>query len=615
MKTNELNKYIKHYLENDKTKSAIMLNAPWGTGKSFYIQNTLRKYLMKDNSDRCIVVSLYGMKDLSEISKSLYLEIRVKPIKEKASKKWETLIKKSKTVDKHSSEIVATITNGGKTIVKGLTGYFGIDLSADENLLQKLYESIDLSGKLIILEDMERSEIDLTSLMGYVNNLVEQDGVKVMLVANEDEIMKKQTKEVETKEQEEKLESYQKLGLDNRPYTVETKEYLRTKEKTISDTIKFEGDYIEAIPNIINSFENSKLSEFISDACIEELVDILQNKNLRSFIYACQKTVDIYEVLPDDLEYAFAKTIFWGIVIYSLRMKSGEILKWDGDKNLSVTLGNSNYPLFRFCYNYIWEQTIELETVDEAANALKDLRLYDRHQSKTDEDLNAIYSFYLQSESALTVHLDNIEQRLQNPDDISYYEYGKLANYVVALTDFVDYNISLIKTYIINNLSGKGDRINEYFLFHSSTQIVSEEKKEEFAELKRNMIHALNEKQGLLWGFDYNASSIKKLYESVVEHESEIRSKGKFISLFDLDKLISMLKICSSSEIEDIRHIFYLVYHYHYNKDNYGNERSMMELLLGKVHLLMEENNIDRIQKLQLKWFSDNLAEYIQKLS
>ena len=536
-----------------------MLNAPWGTGKSFYIQNVLREYLKKDDIDRCIVVSLYGMKDLSEISKSLYLEIRVKPVKEKASDKLETFTGKSKIGGKHSSEIVATIANGGKTILKGLTGYFGVDLSLDEGLLQKLYESIDLSGKLIVLEDVERSEIDLISLMGYVNNLVEHDGAKVMLVANEDEIIKKQTKEAETKEQEEKLESYHKLGLDNRPYTVETKAYLRTKEKTISDTIIYEGDYTEAVTNIMLSFENRKLSEFISDDCIKELVSILQKKNLRSFIYACQKTVDIYEVLPDDLEYTFAKTIFFGIVIYSLRMKSGEILKWDGDKNLSVTLSNGNYPLFRFCYNYIWEHIIEKEAVDEAEKALKNLHLYDRHQSKSDEDLNAIYSFYLQSESALAVHLNNIGQRLQNPDDISYYEYGKLANYVVAVTDFVDYDISLIKTLLISNLSGKGDRINEYFLFHSGTQTISEEKKKEFAELKQNMIHALNEKRDSLWGFDYETTSIKKLYESVAEHESEIRSNGKFVSLFDLDKLITMLTKCSSSEIEDIRHIFYLV--------------------------------------------------------
>lgn len=41
------NKYIKNYLENDKTQSAIMLTAPWGAGKSYYIKNNLTKFLEK----------------------------------------------------------------------------------------------------------------------------------------------------------------------------------------------------------------------------------------------------------------------------------------------------------------------------------------------------------------------------------------------------------------------------------------------------------------------------------------------------------------------------------------------------------------------------------------
>lgn len=52
MNNQELNEYIKHYLKEDKTKSAIMLNAPWGTGKSYYIINTLRPYLESEENGR-----------------------------------------------------------------------------------------------------------------------------------------------------------------------------------------------------------------------------------------------------------------------------------------------------------------------------------------------------------------------------------------------------------------------------------------------------------------------------------------------------------------------------------------------------------------------------------
>jgi len=78
MTNHELNSYIKHYLENDKTHSAIMLTGDWGSGKSYYIQHELIPFLNSNNVDRCVTVSLYGLSDLSEISKSVFLELKAK---------------------------------------------------------------------------------------------------------------------------------------------------------------------------------------------------------------------------------------------------------------------------------------------------------------------------------------------------------------------------------------------------------------------------------------------------------------------------------------------------------------------------------------------------------
>ena len=104
MTTNELNEYIKHYLEKDKTHSAIMLTAPWGTGKSYYIQNKLIPFIDSDDEKRCIVVSLYGLKDLHEISKSIYMEMRAKAFTKK-------------------SENLSTCKLIGKTIIKGIASF------------------------------------------------------------------------------------------------------------------------------------------------------------------------------------------------------------------------------------------------------------------------------------------------------------------------------------------------------------------------------------------------------------------------------------------------------------------------------------------------------------
>ncbi len=74
MTNNELNEFIGNYIENNKTNSAIMLSAPWGTGKSYYIQNELIPFLelKEEKKIKVIVVSLYGLKDVNEISRSIF---------------------------------------------------------------------------------------------------------------------------------------------------------------------------------------------------------------------------------------------------------------------------------------------------------------------------------------------------------------------------------------------------------------------------------------------------------------------------------------------------------------------------------------------------------------
>ena len=127
MTNDELNQYILHYLTEDKTNTAIMLTGDWGTGKSHYIQNTLKPYLEKEENGnhQCIVVSLYGIKSTVEISKAIYLECRAKWIGEK-------------TEGKAAGKIIA------KTVLKGVTQLFGVDLSQNEQDLQKLYESMQI---------------------------------------------------------------------------------------------------------------------------------------------------------------------------------------------------------------------------------------------------------------------------------------------------------------------------------------------------------------------------------------------------------------------------------------------------------------------------------------
>ena len=83
----EVNGFILNYIKNDITGRAIMLTDEWGAGKSYYVKNTLKPFLesKKGGKYKCVIVSLYGLSDISEISKAIYMELRTikkyKPLK------------------------------------------------------------------------------------------------------------------------------------------------------------------------------------------------------------------------------------------------------------------------------------------------------------------------------------------------------------------------------------------------------------------------------------------------------------------------------------------------------------------------------------------------------
>ena len=92
MNTKELSKYLVNYLKNDMTERAVMLTAQWGSGKSYYIKNELCPYLKKEKLTYA-VVSVYGLKDIKELNKNLYLELRTPKVIKNMHKESKNHIK------------------------------------------------------------------------------------------------------------------------------------------------------------------------------------------------------------------------------------------------------------------------------------------------------------------------------------------------------------------------------------------------------------------------------------------------------------------------------------------------------------------------------------------
>lgn len=599
MTNTELTQFIKHYLEKDKTKSSIMLSGDWGTGKSHYIQYELLPALQADGVSRCVTVSLYGTKTVTEISKSIYLELRAKILHPQG-------------------EAAATGKMVAKTLAKGITSFFGIDLSTSEEEMRAVYESIDLSGKLIILEDVERSQINILELLGYVNNLVEQDGVKVLLVANENEILKYD--EIEQTIPEKDLLPFQRGKGGKRIVKVptdETLEYLATKEKTVSDTILFESDFRTAIQQIIMSYGNPILNKFATWESAKDICDIMaicKNYNLRSFIFACQKSADIFEQMAVIYGDDFLQCVFFGIIFFALRIKAGEIIPWDGGENYSVNLGHERTPLFKFCYDYIMVQKLDLSKLSDAVAAFEKKQLYDKQKTAGDPDLCVLYDYHLHYEADVVAAVQNITKRLKNPSDISFYDYGTIALYLVAVKHLLGCDVESAKTSLVSNLEGRGEDLRYEELFRIAMGEEKEVVKKEYDALRKEMGHALKRGTESIPGFGYQPEDTKALYDYAAKNDGLFRMKGSFAKNFDIPRLAELFSACSPEQKNNIRGAFLGIYRPSNIKSFMAIDLDAIEELLQLIQAGVEEQT-DGIQKLQYEWFVANLTEILNKLN
>ena len=545
MTNGDLNQFILHYLTKDKTHSAIMLTGSWGTGKSYYIQNVLVPFLKEGHGKECVTVSLYGLKSISEVSKNIYLELRAKAL----SAKGEAAT---------AGKLIA------KTIAKGVVGRLGIDLSVDSSTMQELYESVDLSNKLVILEDVERSQIGILELLGYVNSLVEQDGVKVLLVANEDEILKNHSCE------ETELSAFEQGWLDDeqkprsaKRMSEDAQKYLSVKEKTVSDTVQFTGEYTSAILQIIDSFDNSMLKKFANDASartILTLMDTYKHHNLRSLIFACQKSVDIMESLDAPYGEDFVESIFFGIICFTFRFKAGENLKWDENEHYSIELGSDSFPLFKFCFDYITRQYIDVTTIAATAAAFDKKKLYDRRKTIGDSDLQTLCTYHAHYESEVLQAVESIDRRLDNQNDISFYDYGAIAVYSIIIKHFLGIDIQSIKSKLVKNLRGKGNELQIEDLFRVAISKENPVIVEEYKNLHKEMAEALRCELDVMPGFGDVPEEVNQLYDYAIENKDRCLLRGWYAKNFDMGQMAEMFLKASPQQKDTIRAAFLAVY-------------------------------------------------------
>jgi len=162
----EKNQHIKDYLDyySDTGKDlpfAVLLKGKWGCGKTYFIKN----YINTRKDKKILHVSLYGVDSFNGIKEKIIIEL-LPFVPEKYNIFANNILKNIKRIPKIRDWIPSDI----------------------DGLLVDIFIKKD-KGYIFVFDDLERCSIAIDKLLGYINNFVEFKNQKVVLIANEEDLL------------------------------------------------------------------------------------------------------------------------------------------------------------------------------------------------------------------------------------------------------------------------------------------------------------------------------------------------------------------------------------------------------------------------------------------
>ena len=324
---------ILDYIRSDYTDYAIMINGEWGSGKTYFWNNQIKKKIdtMKLNGKKytTIYMSLYGISNLEEISKKIFMEtsqLMNKNLRKYMEANGKTTIPEYAKTGIDMANFFGSTTNGNRV---DYTDFFSTD------------------DKVLCFDDLERANVDVIDILGYINNFVEHDHIKTIIICNEKELSTKiKSSNLEMKtfiatyllDKQGDLENNDKPMVEKIQEKIETVfdkaiDYERIKEKLVGETFEYAPQFDYIINGILMRFErNRDLIRFLRENT-ELIISTFKKsgtRNLRILKHALNDFSKIYDevnkIYPNTNNRVMQTMLIFTIAV-SFEIKTGKIIK------------------------------------------------------------------------------------------------------------------------------------------------------------------------------------------------------------------------------------------------------------------------------------------------
>ena len=324
---------ILDYVRADYTDYAIMINGEWGSGKTYFWNNKIRNKIeslqLNGKQYTTIYMSLYGISNLEDISKKIFIETT--QLMDKNLKRYMNLNNQT------------TIPEYAKTGLD-MANFFGVTQNGDRIDYGKFFSTDD---KVLCFDDLERANVDVIDILGYINNFVEHDHIKTIIICNEKELstkLKSSNLEMKTFIATYLLDKEGDLSKTDKPMVEKIRDkieyvfdkandYERIKEKLIGETFEYAPEFTYIINGLLMRYEvNPDLIRFLRENA--QLIISTFNKsgtrNLRILKHALNDFRKIFEMVNKyypNTSQKVLKTMLIFTIAVSFEIKAGKITK------------------------------------------------------------------------------------------------------------------------------------------------------------------------------------------------------------------------------------------------------------------------------------------------
>ncbi len=628
---------IKKYINDSFYDYAVMIDGEWGSGKTYFVKNELMKEVedhIKNKNDedsvkKIIYLSLYGMKSIDDISKQMVCEAYLKSLND-AEHIAKTAIKVSKILL--------------PTVIDVINNKLGTNIDKDK-ISEGICDFASLKNTLLIFDDLERCDCPINEVLGYINSFVEQDHLKVIIVANQNELGKNfYSKNLELKylvaanpiiKINEKIENEKRLkelglSIDNKSqeckdFNIDNIEhranklfgqdliYKKIKEKLIGNTFYYEPDLKYIFDKIIDKSEmDINLKIYLKAQCNEFISFMKLNGhcNIRTFQFFLSKINGLYEAIRKNVSddgKGSLEIFIKHIIKYTFRIC---VLYRIGKLEYDWTIyGECDYRHYKsesiLAYKFVDDYVMKSYIREDVINSMYKYHLMNIIAMQDITKLS--YSCKEMSEKSINDQIGNINDNIEK-DIYKFDQYESIISLFLTLEemgfsrDLLDDLTAIMK----EKIKKKGRTEHEFVKFNrfrnKETILrynqIMDELQDEVCKLNNESHYDILKN---ILSYDNWSERISSYAENYIQR---IVEKGEFLSIIDIEYLSEKLSAAEPKDVSDVRRAINEIY-------SNGNLNKEYPLLIELKNKILEKGNksYDIVKKYQINSLVKDIEE------